>query len=231
MSLNRYAPKRDANEPAIRKCFAHHGWHTEQRSSAGGWDLDAYPAQSAGARVFTLVHHVDVKMPDGKVTTAQEKKWAELHAKGIPVYVVRTEADVDALVSGEIEAWKPITTDNIRAPHPHANVRRTRNTCAIRCGQHGWFKRKAGWVCVDCKAPEYTPPLSKPVDAAKEAAETFAPGPPTCNGCGCQIRAMDSGLCNTCLEDARFMRSKKQKPFSPCTCTREQTCATCSVMP
>lgn len=51
------------------------------------------------------------------------------------------------------------------------------------------------------------------VEAAREAEETFAPGPLTCKICGCQIRAMDAGMCNTCLEDRLILG--KPCPPSP----------------
>lgn len=110
MSLNRYAPKRDDNEPELRAHFAFRGWHTEQRSQSGGWDLDAYapfgchPTAPLLARV---VVHVDVKGKNGKLTEAQVEKWTALAALGIHVYVVRTETDVDALVEGRLEPWRP----------------------------------------------------------------------------------------------------------------------------
>lgn len=103
MSLNRFNPRRDENEPEIRKRFATHGWHTEQVSGTGMPDLLAF-----NLRVGThSVRLVDVKMPKGKVKPAQEMKWKALHDKGIPVYVVRTKADVDALVRGELPPWAP----------------------------------------------------------------------------------------------------------------------------
>lgn len=203
MSLNRFSPRRDANEPAIRKRFAYHGWHTEQLSGSGMPDLMAFNLHSIFNKGVRLV---DVKMPDGKATKAQEKKWAELHAKGIPVYVVRTGADVDALVSGELAAWEPVVAGSILTPRPHADVRRTRD--AVREFER---KRKAN-PDYDRKYRElrhgYTPPRSKPVDAAKEAEETFAPGPEV----GSEAWA-------------RGYRA------APCTCTREQPCAIHSVIP
>jgi hypothetical protein len=50
---------------------------------------------------------VDVKAKDGKVTTAQKDKWKLFYELGIPVYVCRTRADVDALVEGKLEPWEP----------------------------------------------------------------------------------------------------------------------------
>lgn len=109
MSIHRTAAKRDANEPIIRKRFSAHGWHTEQVSGTGLPDLLCWP-QEYGApltwpRQSCLL--VDVKIPKGTLKPAQVKKWTTLHALGIPVYVVRTEADVDALVGGTLAQWEP----------------------------------------------------------------------------------------------------------------------------
>lgn len=171
MSLHRYAAKRDANEPQIRKRFAAHGWHTEQVSSAGGWDLDCYPAHpnvTFRGAVRTVVAHVDVKDGDGRVTTAQQKKWTALRSPGIPVYVVRTEADVDALVGGTLAPWAPEA--NPRSPRP-PRAQKTATRKEERKGKPRGSPKAS-----------YTPPRSKPVDVAKEA-EVFAPCPhPTCSG-------------------------------------------------
>ena len=139
MSLHRVNPRRDANEPEIRARFAMHGWHTEQVSGKGMPDLmvwagtrnerDAQFAIHCGALRTYLV---DVKMPKGGFMPAQEKKWAELAAKGIPVYVARTEADVDAIVAGTAEPWRPSRADELRStasrvfafPSPRSNRRR-----------------------------------------------------------------------------------------------------------
>lgn len=109
MSLHRVNPKRDANEPEIRARFAHHGWQTEQLSGAGMPDLLAVVWSTRDSQVnpWRLMVLVDVKERKGKPTPAQEKKWAELAAKGIPVYVARTEVDVDAIVAGTAEPWRP----------------------------------------------------------------------------------------------------------------------------
>lgn len=113
MSLHRYAAKRDGNESAIRDRFERHKWHTEQLSGSGMPDLIAWPLFTlrtlAGAPVpganLRLSALIDVKMPHGAVTPAQVTKWGELAKKGVPVYVVRTEADVDALVAGVLAPW------------------------------------------------------------------------------------------------------------------------------
>jgi hypothetical protein len=97
--------KRDANEPKIIRRFSLHGWHAEQISGNRLWDLICWPGgKHLAVRASWLV---DVKAEDGKVTPAQTEKWSDLAAKGIPVYVVRTEADVDAIVAGTAAPWGP----------------------------------------------------------------------------------------------------------------------------
>lgn len=100
------ASRRDDNEPEIRKRFAVHGWHTETLSAPGMPDLLAYPPRPS-LLGFTQVKHVDVKGAKGKPTPAQVEKWTALSVAGIPVYVCRTRADVDALVAGTLEPWEP----------------------------------------------------------------------------------------------------------------------------
>jgi hypothetical protein len=156
--------RRDKNEPEIMQRFRHHGWHPEQVSGNRLWDLNAYPPQNRADWPATLVHHVDVKGPKGKVEEAQREKWAALSEKGIPVYVCRTEADVDALVRGELEPWRAEPPARKIAPL----VVRTRLGRTVRTAYSG---------------PAYTPPRSAPVDAAKEAAETFAPVPLSSQEC------------------------------------------------
>lgn len=111
--LARHAARRDENEPEIRKRFAYHGWHTEQVSGKGMPDLLVFACrevmdehESLGTRAYG-VRLVDVKMPKGTLKPAQVEKWTALRAKGIPVYVVRTVDDVDALVRGELGPWEP----------------------------------------------------------------------------------------------------------------------------
>lgn len=140
--------RRDKNEPEIMARFQTHGWHPEQVSGNRQWDLNVYPAKptmtGTNNPCFTLVCHVDVKGPKGKVEEAQREKWKALAEKGIPVYVVRTEADVDALVRGDLHPWAPwedevrgmgreAKTGSIRAPRPHGNVKRERKP-ACDCG-------------------------------------------------------------------------------------------------
>lgn len=185
--LARHAARRDENEPEIRRRLAMHGWHTEQVSGKGMPDLLVFACrevmdehESLGTRAYG-VRLVDVKMPKGTLKPAQVEKWTALRAKGIPVYVVRTVDEVDALVRGELKPWEPdavrraearkVTaaidayplSGTIHAPRAHGDDRR------VRIGK--------GRTAVDLAVSGYIPPHSKPVDAASEAEATFAPAP------------------------------------------------------
>jgi hypothetical protein len=195
--------RRDKNEPEIMQRLRHHGWHPEQVSGNRQWDLNAYPPRQPSERVTgaaTLVFHVDVKGPNGKVEDAQREKWTALSEKGIPVYVCRTKADVDALVRGELEPWAP---EPVRAKVREVGEAMARTSVeardeARRKGkghtvryETGLIQRKAEALRGDrALRSGYAPPRSTPVDAAKEAEETFAP--PTSNECaqrGCTERS------------------------------------------
>lgn len=157
--LARHAARRDENEPEIRKRFAAHGWHTEQVSGKGMPDLVCMKSvrHFGQTRPTPVLFLCDVKMPKGRLKPAQEKKWTELAEKGIPVYVVRTEADVDALVRGELDPWRPDAVKRAEARKVAAAIE------------------------------NYTPPRAKPVNASREAEETFAlsPHPATCRCVTC----------------------------------------------
>lgn len=153
MGLHRRAAKRDDNEPQIRAAFARHGWNTETMSAPGMPDLLVWPSWGHGGATL-----VDVKAKDGKPTKAQCEKWAALAEKGIPVYVVRTERDVDALVRGELQPW------HVLQETLHALALPPRSTPVdVRTRLPGKGRK------------EWRPPQSVPVDAAKEAEATFAP--------------------------------------------------------
>lgn len=171
----RRAAQRDTNEGAIRKRFAHHGWHTEQVSQEGKWDLDAYPSVLPVGLVLKssaiLVAHVDVKLPDGRIEELQVEKWTALHKLGIPVYVARTEADVDAIVSGTATPWNPDEPGRVRA---------ARKGRAFRPGTDR--ARTLAESCkVDCCITSAVPGSSPPRCAAHLAGGTFAP--PACPAC------------------------------------------------
>jgi hypothetical protein len=178
MSLNRYAPRRDDNEPEIRKRFAHHGWHTEQLSGKGMPDLLAMiarPAATAGKCCKPEYALVDVKEPTGKPTAAQVLKWQSLKDKGIPVYVARTPEDVDAIVAGTAEPW------GLMEAKPR---KRRGKTAAPAIGGHvvstEAFYLPPQRYRAKLPKPPYFPPRTLP-DVAREA-ETFAPL--QCDGVG-----------------------------------------------
>lgn len=74
MTIHRFAARRDANEPEIRKRFAHHGWHTEQVSGAGMPDLMCWPKTNGrgGWRICLLV---DVKHGPSVATSPNYPPW------------------------------------------------------------------------------------------------------------------------------------------------------------
>lgn len=172
MSLHRRAAKRDDNEPEIRKAFAQHGWHTETLSETGLPDLIAWPPD--GRILGTLV---DVKGLNGTVTTPQREKWKALSERGIPVYVVRTEADVDALVGGELEPWRPevmglkATADRLFRAKPGRRVSKAFHTPHVRVTSGGYDPANPPRGDVDLRTrppgKEWRPPRSTGVDAAK----------------------------------------------------------------
>jgi hypothetical protein len=183
--------RRDKNEPEIMQRFRHHGWHPEQVSGNRQWDLNVYPPRptttGTNNTCLTLVCHADVKGPKGRVEDAQREKWEALSEKGIPVYVVRTEADVDALVRGDLEPWRPEAPrkplHNLRSP-PRSGPKAGRKEdyseacCPVAkpCVVHKATAARIADAQREYEAsPHCAPPRSTHVDAAREAEETFAP--------------------------------------------------------
>lgn len=168
----RRAAQRDTNEGAIRKRFAHHGWHTEQVSQEGLPDLLVWQGTKAEREVCRAINNgairtylVDVKLPDGRIEELQVEKWKALHKLGIPVYVARTEADVDAIVSGTTLPWNPDDPGRVRA---------ARKGRAFRPGTDR--ARTLAESCkVDCCITSAVPGTNPPRCAAHAAEETFAP--------------------------------------------------------
>lgn len=227
MSLNRFNPRRDDNEPLIRARFATHGWHTEQVSGAGMPDLLCWSAR----RLDVLL--VDVKMPGKKATKAQVEKWTALSGKGIPVYVASTEADVDAIVGGTATPWQPRTTERDVIDALHKAVRPTAKRRPVPPavvgkkvpGIHHCLAKRC-FVPMDgtslyCVKHGYTPPRSTPVDAPALAAETFAS--PYLDG--------PKAYTESSRSLAPPVPRKEDVVEPPCSCTREQPCAACSVVP
>lgn len=220
MSIHRRAARRDGNEPEIRKRFAFHGWHTEQVSGTGMPDLMCWPepmvlrgwAHDFGGAIPSFL--VDVKMPDGRTKPAQVSKWTYLRLQGIPVYVVRTVDDVDALVAGVLEPWKPpMTAAEIkkamrvaeearaaRPPREPVDVRTRLGTPvrrkvdirpmgmghALRDQDPKWLRDRAEDTRRAADAIAAEPLESDGRRAAKVAQETFAP-------CSC-----GDSQCNDC---------------------------------
>lgn len=202
----RRAAHRDSNEGEIRARFEHHGWHVESVNQEGKWDLDCYPPFGVTGQVPLLarvVVHVDAKMPDGRIERAQVDKWKALRALNIPVYVARSEADVDAIVSGSAAPWRPDAPGRVRdarkgrAFRPGTDKARSvaemckvdfcttsavPGTKPLRCAKHAPTPRgsraspMATKAVVPSNATEHRALL-----AATEAEATFAPGPVHCS--------------------------------------------------
>jgi hypothetical protein len=219
MALHRRAAMRDGNEPELRAAFARHGWHTETMSGTGMPDLLVWPPESkiGSARLATLV---DVKNGKGRLKPAQATKWKALSEKGIPVYVCRTEADVDALVRGDLQPWAPwedevrrIGRDAKRGLRKSSGMEGSHKlgTNSGAAPGHAVHVTSSGYdpanpprgdVDVRTRLPgkvrkEWRPPQATPVDAAKEAAETFAPpGVVQCVRAGCnELAAFGTAWC------------------------------------
>lgn len=200
----RRAAHRDSNEGEIRARFEHHGWHVESVNQEGKWDLDCYPPGGPGWR---MVVHVDAKMPDGRIELAQVEKWTALHALRIPVYIARSEADVDAIVSCSAEPWSPEAPGRVRdarkgrAFRPGTDKARSVSemckadfcttsalpgTKPLRCAKHAPTPRGSRSSTMATKALEPSNAAEhRAIRAAVEAGETFAPAPvPPCGHCG-----------------------------------------------
>lgn len=174
MTLNRFNPRRDGNEPEIRKRLAHHGWHTEQLSGKGMPDLLCWPFTLANKEGIATWGRravlVDVKEPTGKPTAAQVLKWRSLKDKGIPVYVARTPEDVDAIVAGTAEPWGVM----------EARPRKKRNkTAAPAVGGHvvspEAFYLPPQRYRAKLSKPSYTPPRTIPGLGAEMMQEMRKP--------------------------------------------------------
>lgn len=82
----RFAAKRDANEAEVIATLQVHGWSVFQMSQKGFPDLLCVWGGVA-------VRLVEVKMPKGSLTEAQEVTFAALEKAGMPVCVVRSGAE------------------------------------------------------------------------------------------------------------------------------------------
>jgi hypothetical protein len=198
VSIHRRAAKRDENEPDIIKVLRAHGCVVWQLSGDGITDLLVL---RKGKKWLA-----DVKMPGKPTTEAQEKKWEEAATKArVAVFILRTPEDATKMLNDALPAWEP---ERFACPHgkecvhgctskhrkgdaalvdgrPHFNGKVTKaqkEAAEVRVESSGRSKgiRKRLGPTVRKEAPHYFPPRSTPVDAAKEAEETFAAPP-----CGC----------------------------------------------
>lgn len=99
----RWAAKRDANEPEIVAALEMAGWTVIKVSDSGFPDL-----LCARKGVLKLL---EVKMPDGELTPAQEKTFARIQRALVSVHVVRTPEEALMAVKAPVESeLKPMKT-------------------------------------------------------------------------------------------------------------------------
>jgi hypothetical protein len=177
MSLNRRNPRRDDNEPEIAGRFTFHRWLYVPLSGAGIPDGLACPPApmktGTNNACLSLAVLVDVKkLGDGRVTEAQGKKWGALAKHGVPVYIARSAADVDAIVNGSAVPWGVM----------EASGTRWRKDCCCQMGtrvcEHDLLKRRG--------APT-TPKAAKPArrgQVTPRPSYTAPSGRRCANGCG-----------------------------------------------
>lgn len=92
----RHAAKRDANEPEIVEALELSGWTVIPVSDTGVMDLLCIRRG--------VVKLLEVKSAKGKLTPAQEKTFARIHAAGGTVHVVRTPAEALHAVALGVES-------------------------------------------------------------------------------------------------------------------------------
>lgn len=92
----RHAAKRDANEPDIIDALELAGWTVIPVSDTGVMDLLCIRRG--------VVKLLEVKSEKGKLTPAQEKTFARIHAAGGTVHVVRTPAEALHAVALGVES-------------------------------------------------------------------------------------------------------------------------------
>lgn len=216
MSLHRRAAKRDAAEPVIVETLEAHGCIVWRLSGKGLTDLVVFHPKARKADGFGTHRHTfvaDVKGPKEKATPAQEEKWGALTALGFAVFILRTPEDATKMLNNALEPWEPsdLTLPSERHPALITAAKRAAKRYAPRKGDAAKargndvtaYERKVrigkAPMAVDLVVSGYTPPLSTPVDAAKEA-EVFAPaddGHKPCSTAGCRKRVLGS---DTCME-------------------------------
>ena len=92
----RHAAKRDANEPEIIRALELAGWTVIPISDTGVMDLLCIKRG--------IIKLLEVKSEKGKLTPAQEKTFARIHAAGGTVHVVRTPAEALHAVALGVES-------------------------------------------------------------------------------------------------------------------------------
>lgn len=98
----RRAAKRDANEPEIVEALELAGWTVVKISDSGLPDLLCL------RRGVTRL--VEVKAPDGHLTSAQEKTFKRIQGAMVPVHVVRTPEEALYAVRAPVEGILPPLT-------------------------------------------------------------------------------------------------------------------------
>lgn len=92
----RHAAKRDANEPEIVRALELAGWTVIPISDTGVMDLLCIRRG--------VIRLLEVKGPKGKLTPAQEKTFARIHAALGTVHIVRTPAEALRAVALGVES-------------------------------------------------------------------------------------------------------------------------------
>lgn len=92
----RHAAKRDANEAEIVRALELAGWAVIPVSDTGVMDLLCIRRG--------VIRLLEVKGPKGKLTPAQERTFARIHAAGGTVHVVRTPAEALHAVALGVES-------------------------------------------------------------------------------------------------------------------------------
>lgn len=97
MSIARRAAKRDTNEPKIVERLEAYDYFVGRLSLTGWPDLTALR--------FGVTTWCEVKQPGESFTPEQTETFRAMAAKGVPVYVLETVEDVDALTAGKLAPW------------------------------------------------------------------------------------------------------------------------------
>jgi hypothetical protein len=176
MSLHRRAAKRDKNEGAIIKALEANGCIVWPLSSKGIPDLLVFYRRKRGD-LWNRQHTTfvaDVKGPKEKPTPAQVEKWTALTNLGFSVFILRTSEDAVSMLNNALQPWEPASFD-VGQSEREQMMGKPPSKMRARANQQ---RLAAGMSINAAISGNYTPPRSKPVDAAKEAEATFAPSTP-----------------------------------------------------